>query len=167
MSVFIQLPGRGESSRTTRFIDGSENLLLLSFQCSSLDSFPLNTRSVCSNRVKEKERGQKKRKKDDVWLTMKKKAEGGLEEEENKYICLICMQAFQLLKLSIFPVAIPMRVLDRQATSCMEYQVALHVHISTQRIATYMHTRTHTNTSKSPTSTEHLRAITHFHAHTS
>lgn len=34
------------------------------------------------------------------------KAEGCLEGE-NKCICLICMQAFQLLKLSISPVAIP------------------------------------------------------------
>lgn len=95
------------------------------------------------NGFEEKERGQKKRR-DDGWFDNEEKAEGGLEGE-NKYICLICMQAFQLLKLSISPVAIPMRVLDRQEMSCTEYQVAVHVHISTQRIAAYMRTHTHTH----------------------
>lgn len=75
-------------------------------------------------------------------------------EGENKCICLICMQAFQLLKLSISPVAIPTRVLDRQETSRAEYQVAARVHISTQTYSRiYAHARA---------STRHLRPITHY-----
>lgn len=99
-----------------------------------------------------------------VRLTMKGKTVGGLGGE-NKYICLICIQAFQLLKLSISPVAIPVRVLDRQETSRVEYQVALHVRISTQRMAMYTHAeRTRTN---HPQAHKHLDAITHLRAHTS
>ena len=77
------------------------------------------------------------------------------------------MQAFQLLKLSIFPVMIAMRILDRQETSCAEYQVALHVHFSTQRIAMYMpaHTHTHTHTLVNHPQAQNTYAQSHTYTH--
>lgn len=88
---------------------------------------------------------------------------GEVLEEENEYICLICMQVFQTVKLSIFPVTIPMRILDRQEISSMEYQVDLYVYISMQHITMYMHTHAYTH---EYTHTNHQQAKTLMHNHT-
>lgn len=144
MSVFIQLPGR-EEQQDKQFYWWQRKHAAAFFPVFLSWLFHHQTFSVCSNRVEETE-GRQEKSKDDGCVDNEEKAEEVLKGE-NKYICLICMQAFPLLKLSIFPVAIPMRVLDRQEMSGMEYQGALHVHISMQRIATYMHTHARTHTS--------------------
>lgn len=84
---------------------------------------------------------------------------GEVLEEQNEYICLICMQVFQIVKLSIFPVTIPMRILDRKEISSMEYQVDLYVYISMLHITMYMHTHEYTHTN-------HQQAKTLTHNHT-
>lgn len=84
-------------------------------------------------------------------------------KKELRCVCLICMQAFQLLKLSISPVVMPMCVLDGMETSCVEYKVALHVHISTQRIATCMQPA-HTHARRSPPAT-YAQSHTYTHKH--
>lgn len=163
MSVFIQLPGR-EEQQDKQFYWWQRKHAAAFFPVFLSWLFHHQTFSVCSNRVEEKG-GRQEKSKDDRCVDNEEKAEEVLEGE-NKYICLICMQAFQLLKLSIFPVAIPMRVLDRQEMSGVEYQVALHVHISTQRIATYMHTHECTNVHTNHQQAKNTCAITHSHAHT-